>query len=529
MAEAGIKNSFLEELGSVVASAKTHTCIRAVLATTRDREYTLNLLKEAAVHMECCLYHYTAACRRRYCRERMTFEANGSGSPDPAELLRHIPGIRGTSIVIVEDMIPCLKDQSGDRNARAQLYLMLSGETSAESGIVIVFIEPPESESSIPSILEGHFSRIDVPIPRAEELEKIAREELASLCQRTGKPLDVNAIKKQSKKLADGLVGLTHTGARNTLRDTLAKNQMDFDTTARSLYQRKAGHLSRELSMNILDTAEAELPVGLDNLYEYIRINRQRIGSGKPDRVKGILLLGPPGTGKTMLARGVGKIVELPVIEFRISALMNSYLGETERRFEQAFAVFDAMAPVVIFVDEIEKAFGDQGGENSGGTMMRCTGRLLSWLSDSSSPNFIIATANNVRRMGEIGMTMTRRGRFDRTFLVDVPCKKARKKMLACWLQPYMENPENAAQFLSNKTEHFSGADLQGIVDDAAGRARYLDENLALHHLEQEIEQNRVRVEALYDEFNQLRDYAGLFAQPAGARETQQEGVSHVI
>jgi SpoVK/Ycf46/Vps4 family AAA+-type ATPase len=148
--------------------------------------------------------------------------------------------------------------------------------------------------------------------------------------------------------------------------------------------------------------------------------------------------------------------------------------------------------------------------------MMRCTGRLLSWLSDSPSPNFIVATANNVKRMGEIGMTMTRRGRFDRAFLVDVPSKKARQKMLTNWLKPHIEDADEVAKILSDKTLHFSGADLKGVVDDAVSRARYLKEPLGLKHFEHEVERNRIRVEAIYDEFRQLRDFARLFAEPAG-------------
>ncbi|MEK7274000.1 MAG: ATP-binding protein, partial [Candidatus Desantisbacteria bacterium] len=381
------------------------------------------------------------------------------------------------------------------------------------------FIEPPESESLLPGILDDQFNKIDVPMPRGNELETIAREEIAVASHKSsGKRIDVTDIKVWSSKLADGLVGLTHTGARNAIRDVLSKNSTDFGLAEQTLIKRKANQLSRELSMNILDNS-TEIPIGLDYLYEYLSINKERIGVSIPDRVRGIILLGPPGTGKTMLAKGIGKILELPVVEFRISALMNSLLGETERRFEQAFAVFDAMSPVVIFIDEIEKAFGEQGGETDGGTMMRCTGRLLSWLSDSPSPNFIVATANNVKRMGEIGMTMTRRGRFDRAFLVDVPSQKARIKMVTHWLKPHIKDADEVARRISEQTEHFSGADLKGLVDDARGRARYMKKALGLEDLECEVERSRLRVEAIYGEFRKLRDFARLFAEPAGYEE----------
>src|SRR5206468_1648881 len=163
-----------------------------------------------------------------------------------------------------------------------------------------------------------------------------------------------------------------------------------------------------------------ELPIGLDYLLDYLEANKDRMRKIGDQRAKGILLVGPPGTGKTMLARAIGYLVELPVVEFRISSLMNSLLGETERRFSQAFATLEALSPAVVFIDEIEKAFG-QSSERDGGTMMRCTGALLSWLSDNPYPNWVIGTCNSLTRMGEIGLTMTRSERFDAAFFVDVP------------------------------------------------------------------------------------------------------------
>jgi len=101
--------------------------------------------------------------------------------------------------------------------------------------------------------------------------------------------------------------------------------------------------------MNVLDTSDCEDPVGLDYLVEYLQIHKEGMRMSGKKRARGILLVGPPGTGKTMLAKAIGRLVDLPVVEFRISALMNSLLGETETRFAQAFATLEAMAPNVVF------------------------------------------------------------------------------------------------------------------------------------------------------------------------------------
>ncbi len=119
-------------------------------------------------------------------------------------------------------------------------------------------------------------------------------------------------------------------------------------------------------------------------------------------------------------------------------------------------------------IDELEKAFGDSS-ERDGGTMMRVTGSLLSWLSDNPFPNFIIGTANSLARMGEIGLTMTRSERFDAAFFVDVPVQDGRRRMLARWLADKIDDHEEVAATLAAETEKFSGADLHSVVKTAAG------------------------------------------------------------
>jgi len=475
------------------------------------------MLKETAAVCECPLYHFTVSGRRRFNAAQLRWDTVGSESADVTGLLRHARDLRGGGVVSFEDCAAFLRDDGGDPRMRMLLAEMLSQETSGD-GLVLAFIEPPEGERRLPSIMADQFVRLDVPYPRSEELEFIAREEISVSAQSAGSDTPAEAIRREASRLAPGVVGLTRSAARDALRDALAPDPNDFDGAFESLQSRKAEQLRRELAMNVLDSSDEE-PIGLDYLVDHLQVARSRMKIAGPGRARGVLLIGPPGTGKTMLARAVGRVVGLPVVEFRISSLMNSLLGETERRFAQAFATLEAMAPNVVFIDEIEKAFGDSS-ERDGGTMMRCTGALLSWLSDNPYPNFIVATSNSLRRMGEIGLTMTRSERFDASFFVDVPSLESRSSMLERWLTGVVDDPSATAKRFAEVTEKFSGADLRSIVKQAIARAEHSKSSLTSDHLAQEMERKSMRVIALYDEFQELRRWGQMYCDPAGPTGT---------
>lgn len=505
-----------DDLTRVIQSSKLSGSVRACLLMTRDRGHALSVLKATVSDCDTPLSHYTVAGRRRYNAAQLQWEIVG-GEMDPLGLLRAARELRGGGVVVFEDLISFLRDQQGDPRLRIELFQMLSAETASD-GLVLVFVESPEAESRLPAILADQFVRLDVPYPRAEELESISREEIARALHRARAPMEVERIRREADRLASGVVGLTRSAARDALRDALAPDPTDFAEASERLQRRKATQLSRELAMNVLDTTEVEEPIGLDYLVDYLRTARDRMRVAGPDRARGVLLIGPPGTGKTMLARAIGKLVALPVVEFRISSLMNSLLGETERRFAQAFATLEAMAPNVVFIDEIEKAFGDSS-ERDGGTMMRCTGSLLSWLSDNPYPNFIVATSNSLKRMGEIGLTMTRSERFDSAFFVDVPGFSSRCLMLERWLAGKMEDPTGTARAMAELTEKFSGADLRSLVKQAIARAEYARQPLTIEGLRAEVERKRLRAISLYDEFQELRRWGKMFCDPAGPVE----------
>lgn len=506
---------FEDVLRGMLESSRVSRSVRACLIATRDREHALVRVRQVGDACELPVHHYGFNGRRRWEAADRRWIVVASEPSDAARLLEQAASVpRG--IVVLEDCARLLHDATGDGRMRARLAELLADATS--DGLVVAFLDAPEAEGQLPAMLAAQITRLDVDYPTRSEIEELVRLELAADSHRSGRRLSVPRIQTEAPRLAAALVGLTRSAARDGLRDALALDGADLGSVRSRLDGRKSDLLGRELAMSVMAPGtEADEPVGLENLVEYFRMARPRMRQSGPGRARGALLIGPPGTGKTMLARAAGRLSGLPVVEFRVSSLMQSLLGETERRFAQAFATLAAMAPNIVFIDELEKVFGDSS-ERDGGTMMRCTGALLSWLSDNPHPNFIVATCNSLARMGDIGLTMTRSERFDTAFFVDVPSLAARRQMLERWLAGALPEWKAAAGLLARRTERFSGADLFSALKQARWRCEAAQEPLALGHLEMEIERKRPRVEALHAEFEPLRQWAARHCEPASAQ-----------
>jgi SpoVK/Ycf46/Vps4 family AAA+-type ATPase len=143
-----------------------------------------------------------------------------------------------------------------------------------------------------------------------------------------------------------------------------------------------------------------------------------------PVQPKGVLLLSPPGCGKSAIAKALGNEVNRPTLRLDLGALMGSLVGQTEANTRRAIAIIEAMAPCLVFIDEIDKGLsgvGSQAGDS--GVSARMFGTLLTWLSDRTSQVMVIATANSIDRLPP---EFLRAERFDGVFFLDLPTSEER-------------------------------------------------------------------------------------------------------
>jgi ATPases of the AAA+ class len=146
---------------------------------------------------------------------------------------------------------------------------------------------------------------------------------------------------------------------------------------------------------------------------------------------KGVLLVGIQGTGKSLSAKTIASEWRLPLLRLDTGRLFGGIVGESESRVRQMIQLAEAIAPCVLWIDEIDKAFGNiiSGGDGDSGTSRRVFGSLITWMQEKTSPVFIVATANNVRILPA---ELLRKGRFDEIFFLNLPQNRNGKISLKC-------------------------------------------------------------------------------------------------
>ena len=198
---------------------------------------------------------------------------------------------------------------------------------------------------------------------------------------------------------------------------------------------------------------------------------------------KGILLLGVQGCGKSLCAKAVSRLWQLPLLRFDMGRMFGSLVGSSEENVRRAIGVAESVAPAVLWVDEIDKAFvGSQSsGATDGGTTARVFGTFLTWLSEKSTPVFVVTTANDV---SQLPPELLRKGRLDEIFYVDLPSDEEREEIFRIHLAKRGRDPKNFdLKTLVESSQDFSGAEIEEAIISALYDAFYEKQELTTSHV----------------------------------------------
>ena len=228
---------------------------------------------------------------------------------------------------------------------------------------------------------------------------------------------------------------------------------------------RKSGYLE------FVRTEDAGEIGGLNALEEWLKRRKGTFGAKarevKLSAPKGVLLLGVPGTGKSLCAKVVAREWKMPLLRLDMGRVFGGVVGESESNIRNAIKVAEGLEPCVLWIDEIEKGLSggaSSTGELDGGVSTRVFGSLLTWMQEKTKEVFVFATANDLARMPP---ELLRKGRFDEIFFVDLPGKNAREAIFRIHLDRIEQKDVKPSNELLDKTEGFSGSEIEAVVNEA--------------------------------------------------------------
>lgn len=314
----------------------------------------------------------------------------------------------------------------------------------------------------ISSDLEKSLVVLDWPLPDAEELGELLREFERDVPEGVQINLDENG-KRDS--IVQAMRGLTEMEAGSVLRGAVvATRKLDTDVIP-YIVKEKAQIIRKAGVLEYYDqTVTMDEVGGLENLKAYATVRRAAFSSkaraAGVDAPKGLLMVGVPGTGKSLSAKAIAG-GQMPLLRMDVGALMGGLVGQSEGNMRSALKVAEAVAPCVLWVDEIEKALGGMGGEMDGGTSTRVLGTLLTWMQETRFPVYVVATANDVRSLRPELLR-----RFDDIMWVDLPNAASRAEILDVHLAKRKCSGKKLEDVI-DATWGFSGAEIEKVVKSA--------------------------------------------------------------
>jgi len=274
-----------------------------------------------------------------------------------------------------------------------------------------------------------------------------------------------------------------------------AENAMALSLVQEKIFSKKVVEAEKLQAIRKSGLMELYEPVpedqlgGLDPLKRYIKNRKRGFEDDRLPTPKGILLVGLPGAGKSLTAKVTASVLDFPLIRLDISSLKGSLVGESEAKMRQSLNLIDAVSPCVVWIDEIEKSLGGVQSSNrtDGGTTSAMFGHLLTWMQESQSPKYIIATCNDIDDLLTISQGALLR-RFDDVFFVDLPSQSERQEIFSIMNQRYRTDFDPS---LASKMEGWTGAEIEKFVISAI----YDGEDEAFTNVKPIYLQNREKIE----------------------------------
>lgn len=423
---------------------------------------------------------------------------------DPLIALDQVIDQVDPAIFIFKDFHPFLT-----RNNFAVIRKLKEIALHLKNSIKTIVLVSPVLE--IPPELDKEITMLNFPLPTREDLAALLERIVEDVKQFKQVKIDLDEAGRE--RLLQAALGLTLGEAENVFAKIIVKDERLTGDDVNEVFAEKQQIIRKSGLLEYYATNETFSNVGgLAVLKEWLQkravaFTDEARAFGLPSP-KGILMLGVQGCGKSLCAKAVSSLWQLPLLRFDMGRMFGSLVGSSEENVRRAIAVAESVAPAILWVDEIDKAFaGSQGsGATDGGTTARVFGTFLTWLSEKIAPVFVVATANDI---SQLPPELMRKGRLDEIFFVDLPSEGERKEIFRIHLARRGRDPQLFdIETLAACGENFSGAEIEQAVISALYDAFYAKVELNSQHILEALRQTVPLAKTMDEQINRLRNWA---------------------
>ncbi|PRX42518.1 SpoVK/Ycf46/Vps4 family AAA+-type ATPase [Planifilum fimeticola] len=380
----------------------------------------------------------------------------------------------------------------------------------------------------LPVELQKDVTIVEFDLPTEEEIARLLHE-MIEVNRRSGR-IAIDLKPEEEERLVKAALGLTLKEAENAFARAMVRDGRVGADDVEVILEEKRQIIKKT---GILEFIRSPFSIdevgGLENLKRWLEKRKnswldsaKRYGIPAP---KGVLITGVPGCGKSLISKAISAMWKLPLLRLDIGKVFSGIVGSSEENMRQAIRTAEAIAPSILWIDEIEKGFSNIGSSGDSGTSTRVFGTFLTWMQEKTKPVFVVATANQIQ---ELPPEFLRKGRFDEIFFVDLPTQVERKEIFRVHLRKRLRDPEVMRDFQLNEeiletlahwTEGFVGAEIEQVVIAALFEAFSEQRSIRLSDFEKAVK-NMVPLSVTQaEQIRAIRDWANVRAVAATARE----------
>ncbi len=448
---------------------------------------------------------------------------DGTNSPDKA--ISFIKECNKNAVFIMCDFHVYfgVKGRQVDYNVVRHLRDIIGELKTSKFRKNVIFLS---SELLIPETMQKEITIVDMPLPTLDDIKSKLEKMITQNNQ-----INTSELTDEGKeRLCKAALGLTLQEAENAFALAMVNDGKIDGKDLGIILSEKMQVIKKTGILEFINTDIKISDVGgLENLKNWLhKRNNSWSESAKKyclPAPKGVLITGVPGCGKSLTAKAMSAAWQLPLLKLDFGKIFSGIVGSSEENMRRAIKTAEAVAPSILWVDEIEKSLSGMNSNGDSGTSSRIFGTFLTWMQEKTAPVFVIATANNI---SNLPAELLRKGRFDEIFFVDLPTHRERKEIFKLHLAKRLKDKEVASKIdvndilyekLADMTEGFVGAEIEQVVISALYEAFFNKRPLEFSDLENTI-RNIVPLSVTQKEqILSLRQWANIRAVAATNRD----------